>query len=270
MGEVQHPDGQDPGQRVGGDGVGGDVGRQDAGRQGRSPASALLDYVTNMDARAVRAVAVTLALFAVVALMLLLGRTAFGDDVQRFVQNWLGGAERAHWGLPAAIAVFTLTAFVGAPQFVLIAACVVAFGPERGFWYAWAATIVSGGVTFLAGRLAGAQTLKRYGGMAGDRFTRFMGRNAFLASAVIRVVPSAPFVVVNMAMGASRMGFLPYLAGLALGVAPKTAIVAFAGDGLMDALEGNLGAAAVMGALAIAAWFALVISVRKFVRKDGA
>lgn len=234
----------------------------------RSPAAVFFDYVTNMDARAMRAVAVTLCLFGVVAVMLVLGRTTFGEEVQHFVENWLGGAERAHWGLPAAIAVFTLTAFIGAPQFVLIAACVVAFGPERGFWYAWAATIVSGGVTFLAGRFAGAETLKRYGGGVGDRFSRFMGRNAFLASAVIRVVPSAPFVVVNMAMGASRMGFLPYLAGLALGVLPKTAIVAFAGDGLMDALEGNLGAAAIMGGLAIAIWLAVVVAVRKFVRKE--
>ena len=34
-------------------------------------------------------------------------------------------------------------AFIGAPQFILIAACVVAFGPSLGFFYSWAATVAS-------------------------------------------------------------------------------------------------------------------------------
>jgi uncharacterized membrane protein YdjX (TVP38/TMEM64 family) len=64
------------------------------------------------------------------------------------------------------------------------------------------------------------------------------------------------------------MPFLPFILGLAAGVAPKTAIVAFAGDGIMDALEGNLGAAAVAGVIAIAIWLIGVVLVRRLVRKD--
>jgi uncharacterized membrane protein YdjX (TVP38/TMEM64 family) len=228
----------------------------------------LTDFVNNMDRRAWRAVAVTLILFVVVGVMLVLGRLFYGAEIEAFIDTWLGGAERAHWGLPAAILVFTLTAYVGAPQIVLIAACVVAFGPEVGFWYSWAATIVSGAVTYFTGRLSSAATLKRFGGATGGRFTRFMGKNGFLASLIVRFVPTAPFIVVNMAFGAANVGFLAFIGGLALGVLPKTAIVAFAGDGILDALEGRLGSAALMGVAAIAVWFLVVLVVRKFVRKD--
>jgi hypothetical protein len=130
----------------------------------------LVDFVTHLDARAWRTVVVTAALFAVVGVILLIGRFYYGDEVNAFIGKYLGGAERAHWGLPAAILIFTLSAFVGAPQIVLIAACVVAFGPEEGFWFSWIATIVSGGVTFLVGRAAGADTLKRFSGATGGRF----------------------------------------------------------------------------------------------------
>lgn len=231
----------------------------------------IADFVNNMDARAWRAVAVTFGLFVVVAIMLVVGRLFYGEEIERFVRAWLGGAGREHWGLPAAILVFTLTAFIGAPQFVLIAACVVAFGPEVGFWFAWVATIVSGAATFAVGKVSSAQTLKRFGGATGGRFTRFMGKNGFLASFLVRFVPTAPFAVVNMAMGAAGVRFLAFLGGLALGVLPKTAIVAFAGDGIMDALEGNLGSAALMGVIAIALWFFGVVLIRRYVsRRDEA
>ena len=226
----------------------------------------LFEFVTNLDARAWRAVAVTLGLFLVVGIILLLGRLIFGEQVNEIVEAWLGGAERAHWGLPAAMLVFTIAALIGAPQFVLIAACVVAFGPEKGFWYAWAATIVSGAVTFVMGKFAGADTLKRFSGATGGRFSRFMGRNGFLASLVIRLVPSAPFIVVNMAMGAAGMNAIAFLAGLAIGVLPKTAIVAFAGDGVMDFLEGNVEAAIWAAAAAIVIWIVAVVVVRRMVR----
>lgn len=224
------------------------------------------DFVNNMDARAWRAVAVSVAMVVVVAIILVVGRLFYGDQVEAFIDGTLGEARRGHWGLLATILVFTLTAYVGAPQIVLIGACVVAFGPEQGFWYAWIATIVSGVATYYTGRLSSAQTQKRFGGATGGRFTRFMGKNGFLASLIVRFVPTAPFVVVNMAFGAARVGFWAFIGGLALGVLPKTAIVAFAGDGIMDALEGNLGSAALMGAAAIALWIVVAVFVRKYLR----
>lgn len=228
----------------------------------------LADFANNMDARAWRAVAISIAMVVVVGVMLVAGRFYYGAEIEAFIDSTLGEARRGHWGLLATILVFTLTAYVGAPQIVLIGACVVAFGPEQGFWYSWIATIVSGAVTYFTGRLSSAQTQKRFGGATGGRFTRFMGKNAFLASLIVRFVPTAPFIVVNMAFGAARVSIWPFLAGLALGVLPKTAIIAFAGDGIMNALEGDLGAAALMGAIAIALWIVVAVVVRKWVRRQ--
>ncbi len=226
----------------------------------------LADFANNMDARAWRAVAVSVGMVVVVAIMLVIGRLYYGEQIETFIDGTLGEARRADWGLPATILVFVLTAYVGAPQIVLIGACVVAFGPEQGFWFAWIATIVSGAVTYFTGRLAGAETRKRFGGATGGRFTRFMGKNAFLASLLVRLVPSAPFLVVNMAFGAARANFWAFIGGLTLGVLPKTAILAFAGDAIMDALEGKVGSAVAMGVIAIGLWVLVAFIVRRWLR----
>ena len=225
------------------------------------------DFVTNMDARAWRAVIMSAASVVLVLALLIVGRFYYGDQIEAFIDSTLGEANRGHWGLIATILVFTLTAYVGAPQIVLIGACVVAFGPETGFWYAWLATVVSGVATYFTGRLTSAETQKRFGGATGGRFTRFMGKNGFLASLIVRFVPTAPFVVVNMAFGAARVNFWAFILGLTIGVLPKTVLVAFAGDSILDALQGEFLAAAVMAALAIIVWVVIALIVRRLVRR---
>jgi uncharacterized membrane protein YdjX (TVP38/TMEM64 family) len=214
---------------------------------------------------------VTFVLFTVVAIMLIAGRLVFGDQVELAVRQWFSGAQREHWGLPATILAFTLAAFVGAPQFVLIAACVLAFGPETGFWWSWIATVASGVVTFLLGKVGGRSVLARYSGATGGRFTRFMRRNGFLASFAIRFVPSAPFIVVNMGMAAAGVRSWSFLAGMALGVLPKTALVAFGFDVIIDFLQGKLaevGLTILAAGAAIVLWFGLVYVVRQFVQRQ--
>lgn len=226
------------------------------------------DFVNNMDARAWRAVIISAVSVIFMLALLIVGRFYYGEEIERFIDSTLGQANRGHWGLIATILVFTLTAYVGAPQIVLIGACVVAFGPEQGFWNAWAATIVSGAATYFTGRLTSAQTQKRFGGATGGRFTRFMGKNGFLASLIVRFVPTAPFVVVNMAFGAARVNFWAFILGLAIGSLPKTVLVAFAGDSILDALQGEFLAAIVMAALAIIVWVVIALIVRRLVRKS--
>jgi uncharacterized membrane protein YdjX (TVP38/TMEM64 family) len=222
-----------------------------------------VEFLNNMDARAWRAVAISMAMVVAALALLVVGRLFYGDEIEGFINGTLGEARRGHWGLLASILVFTLTAYVGAPQVVLIAACVVAFGPEVGFWNAWIATIVSGVATYFTGRLTSAQTQKRFGGATGGRFTRFMGKNTLFASFLVRFIPTGPFIVANMAFGAARANFWTYIIGLGVGVLPKTVLVAFFGDSILDALQGEFLAAAAMLLLAVAVWAGIYFLVRR-------
>jgi uncharacterized membrane protein YdjX (TVP38/TMEM64 family) len=69
-----------------------------------------------------------------------------------------------------------------------------------------------------------------------------------------------------MAFGAARVGFLAFIGGLAIGVLPKTAILAFGMDAIFDALEGKVGSAVAMGVAAIALWIVVAVIVRNWLR----
>ena len=227
----------------------------------------LLDFILNMETRRWRtALAAALLLGATLGL-LLLGKSQFGLAAEENLEAWLQGYRGSPWAFAATIVLFTVAAFIGAPQFILIAACVVAFGPSLGFFYSWAATIVSAGVTYWMGRGPTARMLDRFGGTTLERLKRFVGRNAFYASFMIRNVPSAPFIVVNMAFGATRASFPAFLAGCALGVLPKTALVAYFGGAVVAAVSGDgVWTSLILAGVAVV-WLGLMLGVREMVKR---
>ena len=162
------------------------------------------------------------------------------------------------------ILVFCVSSLCGAPQFVLIAACVVAFGPVWGFTYSWIATIVSAAMNFYIGRFAGAGMLQKIGGNHLARFEHYIGKNTFSASFIIRNIPSAPFIVVNMAFGAARAPFLTFIAGCALGILPKTALVALFGTSYSTLMKGGSWKMAVGMAAVALVWLGLMLLARHF------
>ena len=68
---------------------------------------------------------------------------------------------------------------------------------------------------------------------------RMIGKNGFMASLIVRLVPSAPFIVVNMAAGVTPMKLRDFAAGTAIGIVPKIALTAFAGNSIVQAMKGG-------------------------------
>lgn len=156
------------------------------------------------------------------------------------------------FGVPALILAFCVCAYIAMPQFLLIGVAIYAFGPGWGAFYAWLATMVSGAVTYWVGRFSGQAVLAQVSSSRLDAFRGFVARNAFVASAVVRNVTAGPFVFVNTVFGSLRVSFIAYMAGMGLGIIPKIALIAFAGKGIVAALNGNELLAAMMALAAIA------------------
>lgn len=200
-----------------------------------------------------RALLVGLGLLVLVLAVFGAGKAGLLPDADT-ITGWMQTLNHGPWGLIVVIAVFCVAAFIGVPQFALIAAAVAVFGPWYGAGYAWIANMISGAITFWIGRVAGEEAFRRYAGKRAQKLSRFVGRNAFAASAIVRNVPTGPFLIVNMAFGVSDAKFRDYWIGMAIGIIPKIALIAFAGRSLLAALQGNLGIAVLAAAAAIAAY----------------
>jgi len=176
---------------------------------------------------------VVLAMFGVVALIAILGGSALNLDDGQY-QNWFEAFRESKWIIPIVLATFVLGAFIGVPQWALIAGMVVAFGPGIGGLGAWACTMISASFNFWLARWVGAERIKRFGGDLINRIASVVRRNGFVTSFVVRLVPTGPFILVNMAAGVSSMKFPHFLGGTGLGIIPKIVIVALITSGVLS------------------------------------
>ncbi len=216
-----------------------------------------------------RALAGAVVLFGGVGMAVVLAGPLLGLGGADALRRWMGAGAPGPLAPLIAVLSFTGLAFLGAPQFVLIAAAVAAFGPTLGFAYSWVGTLVSAVVGFLIGRRFGARVLHAYAGRGLQRFLDLVGRNGFAASFAVRLAPSAPFIIVNMAAGVTPMSLRAFVFGTALGIVPKIAVTAFAGG----ALAGQTGAGLLRWGglvLALFVWAAAALCARWVLRRQGA
>ncbi len=213
-----------------------------------------------------RALYIGLGLLAVVLSVFALGKLGHLPGLEQ-AEAWLRDLSESPWGLPAVVAVFCVAAFLGVPQFALIAAAVAVFGPLMGAVYGWIANMLSGALTFWIGRAGGEAAVRRYAGPRAQKLSGLIGRNALVASAVVRTVPAGPFLIVNMVFGASAAKFRDYWIGMALGILPKIALVAIGWKTVVSAFEGNPVTAIAFGAVALTLYAGVTIFVVRRARR---
>jgi uncharacterized membrane protein YdjX (TVP38/TMEM64 family) len=223
------------------------------------------DFLTSLDSTGGRVIWVAFALFTIAGIVLTAG-IFFIDLDQGALATFLRGL-RGQWWAPAVVTgTFIVLAFIGAPQVLLIAATVSVFGPAEGMILSWIATLTSASVGYSLGRVAGAPAVRKLLGGRGGRALAFIGDNGFIASLLIRLVPSGPFIVVNMALGAARVAAMHFIGGTGIGIWPKIALVAFGAHGLGEVLRGENLSALMFFVVAGIVWVLIAFVVRPLVR----
>ncbi len=179
----------------------------------------------------------------------------------------LGAARDTPWAPLIVVAVYVLLNFAGVPQFLLVGGTVIVFGPWTGFVYAWCATMISSSVGFWLGHFFGGELFRRFGGGTANQLSARIARHGVLASAIVRVVPAGPAIMVNMAAGLSHISYGKFLLGTGLGIAPKILVIALVGKGISSFLESGSGLALAAIAGLVVLWIVAMILARRVFKR---
>jgi phospholipase D1/2 len=125
---------------------------------------------------------------------------------------------------------YLVAALTGLPITLLILVTALVFGPGLGFCYAWSGSLLGAAATFALGHAVGRDLVRRLAGERLNTLSRWLRHKGLLAVVAVRLLPVAPFLVVNLVAGASHLRFRDFLIGSALGMLPGTlAITLFSG-----------------------------------------
>jgi phospholipase D1/2 len=122
-------------------------------------------------------------------------------------------------------AAYVIGSFVSFPVPLLILATAFVFGPLLGSVYSFAGCLLGAAATYGFGYFMGKDFIRRLAGDKWKKLEKTIDATGVMAVAAMRLLPVAPFTIVNIVSGAVKMPAWSYFAGSLLGLAPGIIII---------------------------------------------
>jgi phospholipase D1/2 len=174
------------------------------------------------------------------------------------------------WGPVAMLALYVIGGFVMMPLLALLTATALVFEPVTAIAVALTGSLLNAAAVYFVGAKLLREWAERSFREPIARVRGALQSRGVIAVAMIRMVPVAPFSLVNVAAGSIGIPFRDYLFGTFLGLAPGTVLICVFGQELKDLLR-DPSPARVITVLAIAAaWILLSLAIQRFVSRRNA
>ncbi len=148
------------------------------------------------------------------------------------IQSWLITFRHSPFALGIVILVFLTLSFFAVPQFILIMSSILVFGSVLGSIYAFLASLSVACIHFWGAKTAISGYIVRKWKTQFDSLSHYAEHNGFWISLIIRLVPSAPFIVINSFAGIFGISFLAFVLGTGFGILPKILFIGFLGGSI--------------------------------------
>ena len=178
--------------------------------------------MSRLDSRRRRAlIFAVLAVILIATLAALWRWTELGEWVEPAkVAGWIRDASRSPWA-PLLIALLYIGAnSVLAPNTLLNGGVILALGTGWGLGYALFGSLCAGTVYFFIGRHFGEERLEKLEIDRLDQIIDHLHNSGLLGLVLLRLLPIAPYTVVNLMLGAIGIGLPRFLMATTLGLLP--------------------------------------------------
>lgn len=172
-----------------------------------------------------------------------------------------------HPAAPGVIVVaYAASAFVFFPRPLLTLSFIVIFGPWRTAVFGLAGLLLAAAAAFWFGARHGAPRTRALAAHGLDALAARLRRGGIYSIIAIRMLPLAPFTIVNLFAGALRVSFRDFIVGSFFGLLPGTLVTIVIGDRLLAALRhADWSNIIIAGAIAAAAALTFLL-LRRSVR----
>lgn len=169
--------------------------------------------------------------------------------------------------VPIVLGVYLLGSCLMFPINLLILATALSFGSISGFFLALSGSLLSGLASYLLGRWLGRDAVQKLAGKKINQLSRKLARRGWLTIALIRIVPIAPFTIVNLVAGASRISARSFLVGTGVGMCPGILAIMIFEEGLERALRNPDGQTLGLALLALLGGLLVLLTGRQLLLK---
>jgi phospholipase D1/2 len=187
-----------------------------------------LEYRANQDANRVKSgnrktalVKLSVCFFLLVSVSLTWRLTPLRETINfETIVGWQESLKNYPAAFFWVIGIYVISSLVLFPVTLLNVATIMTFGPVTGNLYAFAGWLCSASIGFGIGRVLGREWVEKIARTGLERTFDRATRHGFVTVFSTRMVPIAPFTVVNLFVGGSGIGFTVFLLATAVGRIP--------------------------------------------------
>jgi phospholipase D1/2 len=180
------------------------------------------------------------------------------------IAGWMQSLRSSFWAPFIVVGLFVVGGLIVFPLTLLITATAIVFDPPVALAISLTGALANAITLYVLGRLVMRETVVHAFSGAVEKLQSMLSRSGILAVATIRMVPIAPFTLVNLAAGAIGIRPRDYVIGTFLGVLPGTIALTAFGHQLREIVEQptwkNIGALLAV----VTAWIALSIVLQRW------
>jgi phospholipase D1/2 len=187
-------------------------------------------------------------------------------DPQR-IAAWMQTLRTSFWAPCIVIGAFVLGGLIVFPLTLLITATAVVFDPLTAIAISSAGALANAVTLYLLGKLVMRDTVMHAFSSAVEKLRGTLSHSGIFAVATIRMVPIAPFTLVNLAAGAIGVRLRDYVIGTFLGVLPGTIALTAFGHQLGEIIEHPTLTNVALLLAAIITWIALSFTLQRWVSR---
>jgi len=141
------------------------------------------------------------------------------------------------WAPITVIAAYLAGSLLIFPMTVIVLLTALIFPSLRSLAYAMLGAMLSALALYGLGQRLSRDTVRKLAGKRLNRISRRLARPGSLAVAGTRILPIAPFSVISLVAGVSRVPFRDYLVGTFIGTIPGILAVTFFGNRMGQAIK---------------------------------
>lgn len=135
------------------------------------------------------------------------------------------------------ITVFAIAGLIAIPLTLLVVTVAISFGAWPGSIYAIAGSLLSAILGYVVGQWLGRKSISEMAGSKLNRLSKRLANHGVMAIITVRIIPVAPFTVINLVAGASHIKFKDFLLGTLFGMLPGILAITVFANSLMRVVQ---------------------------------
>ncbi len=163
------------------------------------------------------------------------------------------------------IGIYVISGIFFFPVTAMSTVVVLMFGGWQGFLYATMGALCSGLAGYAIGRAIGRERLLKIFPKA-EKSMEKIRSSGVIGVTVIRMLPIAPFSLVNMIMGVIHLPLLPFLLGTFFGLSPGKIMLAIFGESFIEVFQNPDLQNSLYAAMGITIWATVIFACNKLAK----